>query len=108
MEELMLQRYDIVIERENNSLSIGEFAALGRTSRKNEKADPLKEEFVFIQKIIYDGDKIQAAIDEGTDSLISELRSDDFFPIRPCAELIAKKVTDLLGDKSVNSSELFF
>ena len=48
----MLQRYDIVIERENNSLSIDEFAALGRTSRKNENTDPLKEEFVFIQKVI--------------------------------------------------------
>ena len=104
----MLQRYDISIDGEKNLLSIKEFAVLGRILRKHEYFDPAREQYLFLHKVTYDGDAIHAAIDEGKEALIIELRSDDFFPIHPCAEIIAERVIELFEDDSVFSSELFF
>ena len=104
----MLQRYDISLDGETNSLSIKEFAVLGRISHKLENSDPAKENYSLIQEVTYDGDIIRAAIDKGQKALILELRSDDFFPIHFCAEIIAERVIELFEDHSGTFSELFF
>jgi hypothetical protein len=58
--------------------------------------------------VSYDGDIIRAAIQEGSEALISELRSDDFFPIGSCAKSIAERVTGLFNGSLDHFSELFF
>ena len=104
----MLQRYDISMDSKRNCLSIKEFALLDKKSRRNEFYEPTKEDFSLLHTVTYDGDIIRAAVNEGKEALISELRSDDFFPIRSCAEIIAEKVIEIFEDNADLSDELFF
>ena len=58
--------------------------------------------------MVYNGDDIREAIVRGQYALISALRSDDFFPISSCVELIAERVIELFNGNSDSFSELFF
>ena len=104
----MLQRYDILMDSEANRLSIKEFAVLDQKSQKQEYLEPTNDNYLFIHKVTYDGDIIRAAISQGKEALISELRSDDFFPIRSCVEIIVERVIELFEDSSNSFSEVFF
>ena len=104
----MLQRYDIAMDNDTNRLSIREFAVVGRKLRKSEYYDHTQESYSLIHEVSYDGDKIRAAIQEGSESLISELRSDDFFPIGSCVKIIAESVTGLFNGNAESVSEVFF
>ncbi len=104
----MLQRYDISINGETNRLSIKEFAVTERKLKKRDYSDPTKENFSLLHEVGYDGDDIREAIVKGQNALISALRSDNFFPISSCVELIAGKVIELFDGKSASLSELFF
>jgi predicted signal transduction protein with EAL and GGDEF domain len=104
----MLQRYDISMNDETNRLSIKEFAVIERKLKKRDYSDPALENFSLMYEVAYDGDDIREAIDKGQDALISAIRSDDFFPISSCAELIAERVTELFNGNSDSFSELFF
>lgn len=104
----MLQRYDISMNAETNRLSIKEFAVIERQFRKRDNYDPTKENFSFMHEETYDGDNIREAINTGDGALISALRSDNFFPISACAELIAERVIELLNGNSNYFSELIF
>ena len=104
----MLQRYDISLNGDSNRLSIKEFAAIGRKLRKNEHYDHTQETYSLIHEVSYDGDIIRAAINEGQEALISELRSEDFFPIHSCAKIMAVEVTNLFNDNTDSVFEMFF
>jgi hypothetical protein len=104
----MLQRYDISMDNDNNQISIREFAAIGRKPRKSEFYNFTQENFSLIHEVSYDVDIIRAAIQEGAEALIAELRSDDFFPIDPCTKVIAEKVTGLFDGDTEPVSEVFF
>ena len=104
----MLQRYHLSMDSKTNRLSIEEFCILGRISRKPEYYEPKREKYSLVHKVTYDGDVIRAAINEGKEALVSELRSDDFFPIRSCMEMIAEKVIELFEDNSEPFCEVFF
>ena len=108
MEGIMLQRYDISMDSKSNRLSIKEFAQLDRKSRRSQFYEPTKEDYSLLHSVTYDGDIIRAAVNEGKEALISELRSDDFFPIRSCAEMIAERVIEIFEDNGDLSDELFF
>ena len=104
----MIQRYDISMDDDTNRLSIKEFAAIGRKPRKSEFYNFTQENFSLIHEVDFDVDVIRAAIQEGSEALISELRSDDFFPIGSCAKIIAERVTGLFDGSLDHVSELFF
>jgi predicted signal transduction protein with EAL and GGDEF domain len=104
----MIQRYDISMNGETNRLSIKEFAVIEGKLGKRDYSDPVKESFSLINEVVYDSDDIREAIVRGQNSLISALRSDDFFPISSCVELIAERVTELFNGNSDSFSELFF
>ncbi len=104
----MLQRYDISRNDQTNRLSIKEFAVLETKSRKRDTFKPIKKDYSLLHEVSYDGDTIRAAIGEGPQALISELRSGDFFPIYPCAEILAERVTGLLNGGSESVLEVFF
>jgi hypothetical protein len=104
----MLQRYDISIDSDTNRLSIKEFAVIGRKPRKSENYDFTLETFSLIHEVSYDVDIIRAAVQEGMEALISEIRSDAFFPIGSCAEVIANSVTGFLNGNTDPVSEVFF
>jgi hypothetical protein len=105
---MMQQRYDISLDSGANSLLIKEFAVLEQLPRKNEFYDPLKEEFTFLYKMIYDANIIREAIEKGKDAVISELRTEDFFPIRHCVEKIAEKVIEVFENGADPFVKVFF
>ena len=104
----MLQRYDISVNGETNRLLIKEFAVIERKLRKRDYSDPAKENFSLMHEVAYDGDEIREAINKGQGALISALRSDAFFPISSCVELIAERVIELFNGNSNSFPELFF
>ena len=104
----MLQRYDISMDSKTNCLSIKEFAVLERKSRKSEHLDPAEENYSLIHEETYEIDIIRKAINNGKAWLITELRSDDFFPIQSYMKIIADSVIELFDDNSNNFTELFF
>ena len=104
----MLQRYDISMDNDTNQLSIKEFAAIGRKPRKSDYYNITLENFSLIHEVSYDADIIRAAIQKGSEALISELRSDDFFPIDSCSKVIAESVTSLFNSDTEPVSEVFF
>ena len=104
----MLQRYDISMDNGTSRLSIKEFAVIGQKPRKSENYDPTLENFSLIHEVTFDVDIIRAAIQEGSEALISELRSDDFFPIDSCSKIIADKVTGFFNGDAEPVSEVYF
>ena len=104
----MIQRYDISMNPDTDRISIREFAVIGRKPRKSEYYDFKLENFSLIHEVNYDGDTIRAAIQEGAEALISELRTDDFFPVGSCVQLIAERVTGLCNGNAGPDCELFF
>jgi hypothetical protein len=96
------------MDDDTNRLSIKEFAAIGRKPRKSEFYNFTIENFSLIHEVDYDVDIIRAAIQEGSEALIAELRSDDFFPIDSCSKIIAERVTGFFNSNTEPVSEVFF
>jgi hypothetical protein len=104
----MLNRYDISVDGDANCLSIKEFAVVGKKLRKNDYYDRTQESYSLVHEVSYDCDLIRAAITRGQEALISEIRSDYFFPVYPLAKLMAEEVTNLFNGSLDKFSELFF
>jgi len=104
----MLQRYDISMHGKANHISIKEFVAPVKNSRRRDYFETTKEKYSLTHKVDFDGDSIHAAIANGKEALITELRSDGFYPIRPCVEIIAEKVIELSEDNDKSLFEVFF
>ena len=102
----MLQRYDISMDFDTNRLSIKEFAVLERVSRKRDNFSSDHGKFSLIQNISYDGDTIRTAMDKGKESLVSAIRSNDFFPIRSCADILVERIIELFNSHSTSCSEV--
>jgi hypothetical protein len=96
------------MDNDTNRLSIKEFAVIGRKPRKSDYYDFRLENFSLVHEVSFDVDIIRAAIQGGSETLISELRSDDFFPIGSCAKIIAERVTGLFNGNTEPVSEVFF
>jgi hypothetical protein len=104
----MLHRYDIAIDGETGRLSIDEHAELGRRRRNWEEIMPNQEKYFHVYTASYSGDRIRAAIGQGKAAVIDALRSEGFFPVAACAELLAEKVIELFAGGEARSVELFF
>ena len=104
----MLQRYDIARNDQTNRLSIKEFAILETKSHKRDNYELNRKNYSLIHEVSYDVDIILAAIQNGSEALISELRSDYFFPVESCAKIIAERVISLFNGNTESVSEVFF
>jgi hypothetical protein len=89
-------------------LSIKEFAVIGQKPRKRENYDPTLENFSLIHEVSFDPEAMQAAIQEGTEAIISELRSPAFYPIGSCAKVIAEKVAGFFNGNPHPVTEVYF
>lgn len=92
----MKQKYLIINDRENKQIKIQEYAEL-----KKEMPSLLCEES-------YDYKTIKSAISAGPVTLISALRTNNFYPPGIYAEKIASAVAELYKSKDQESLELFF
>ncbi len=67
-----------------------------------------QEDFVLLNNKAYDSEDIQSAVAGGKEMLISEIRSDYFYPISQCAAVIADNVIDLYETEESAPIEFFF
>ena len=104
----MLQRYDVARDDQTNRLSIKEYAVLDTKSHRRNNYQPIQKTYSIVHEVSFDCDAIRAAISEGQKALISTIRSGDFFPIYPCIELIANRVTELFNGTSETAIVVFF
>lgn len=104
----MLQKYRISIDRKTNELVIKEFAVTKRVLKDSDYAQLNQEDFLLLNKEAYDSEEIESAVAGGKEVLISELRSDYFYPISPCADVIADNVIDLYENEEPAPIEFFF
>lgn len=91
---------------DTNRLSIKEFAVLERVSRKMNSFHSDHDKFSLIQKVSYDGDMIRSAMNEGKEALVSAIRSNDFFPIRSCVDILVERIIELFTNNSTSCSEV--
>jgi len=104
----MLQRYEICMDDGANRFSIKEFAVLDRAPRNREFSDPTQVNYSLIHEETYDRESIRSAMVVGRNALISELRSENFYPVQDCVERIANIVIKLFHDPSDTFSEMFY
>lgn len=104
----MQQRFDITRSDQTNRLSIREFAVTEKKYYKRTSYTPIEEDYNLIHEVSYDSDKIRAAMIKGQQALVSALRTRDFFPVYPCAEIIAERVADLFDESLESHYEVFF
>jgi hypothetical protein len=104
----MLQKYRISIDQKTNRLKIEEFAVTKRVVKDADFTQLNQEDFVLLNNEAYDSEDIQSAVAGGKEMLISELRSDYFYPISPCAAVIADNVIDLYETEESAPIEFFF
>ena len=104
----MLQRYNIAMNDQTDRLSIKEYAVLDTKSRKREIYQTVERDYVLVYEVSFDGGAIRAAIKEGQKALVSTLRTEDFYPVGSCANLIAETVTGLLDGSAELDSEVVF
>jgi hypothetical protein len=104
----MLQRFDISLDSAANRLSIREFAVIEQKPKKMENYELTQEDYALLHEVSFDVELIRDAIQEGPKALISEIRTEDFFPIGSCADILAEKVTGLFNGIDDSESEVFF
>jgi len=104
----MLQRYDISMDNDTNRVFIREFAVIERKPRKSEHYDVTLQNFSLLHETSFDVDRIRAAIKEGSEALILELRSHDFYPNGSCAKIIAEGVTGFFNGDTAPVTAVYF
>lgn len=93
----MKQKYEIVINQNENKVVIREFAQLD------------KEIMSLLCQESFDGASIQAAVERGdTELLYAALRSNNMYPPAIYMEGIAQKVTAMLNEKASGPEEVVF
>ena len=92
----MKSKYTIDKDKENKHLIIKEYAELD------------KEMMSLLCEETYPIDTLKSAIKEGTQTVISTLRTNNMYPPTIFAQAIAEAVEGLLADGGNPSAELFF
>lgn len=104
----MIQKFLIARDQENSVLTIEEFAILDGVT-KNIDLQNLKEDpFSFVCKAEYDSKKIEAALSQGKQAVISSIRTHNMYPIGNYAEAIADSITGLFESDGSEPVEVLF
>ncbi len=104
----MRQKYLLRKDIEKNELTIQEFANLDKELKGREFIKIDKETFSLLCEETYDGKKMRSAIKKGKETLVSELRTENMFPIGLYVDKIAESVMELYESKNADSYELLF
>ena len=91
----MEQKYVVELDREQNRLTIREYAALE------------KEIFSLLFEETYDTEKIEAAIENGENAVLDALRTPSLYPVRPNAKQLVRCVLDLFQADDPQATEIF-
>ena len=104
----MRQKYVLSQNGVKNELKISEYAVIDKNQNKVDSSMLRKENFSFLCEETYESGIIASAISEGIDKLISILRTDNIYPIKPYANRIAESVMEIYASSEDGTVELFF
>ena len=92
----MKQKYVVLLDNENEKLSIQEYAELD------------KEMLSLLCEETYDAGAIKAAMDKDHQALIQALRTNNMYPPGVYTDRIASAIVDMFQPGANSSAELFF
>ena len=104
----MIQKYVISQNKGNDLLIIEEFAVVDRIPKYSDRSTLNENDFSLLHKETYESETIESAIPKGKSTLISELRTQYFYPIGLNAGMIADSVIDFYQSKDHQAVELLF
>ena len=104
----MRQKYLLRKDMDKNELTIREFANLDKELKGRDFTNIDKETFSLLCEETYNGKIMISAIKKGKETLVSELRTDNLFPIGLYVNKIAESVMELYESKNSSSFELLF
>ncbi len=104
----MRQKYVITREGPNHQLSIKEYAVIETKVKKPVASMTHNRKFTFYCEETYEDKMIAQSISNGLKSLLTILRTRNFYPIEPYATQIAKSVTKLYQSSDSGPVELIF
>ena len=91
----MIQKFQIIRDKENDTLTIKEFAILDRVIKNIEYQDFIEKDFSLICEKQYSDKTIKTESRKGTDAVISAIRTPNFYPVSSFAQGIADSIVDL-------------
>ena len=105
----MRQKYLVIQDGKKQQLKIREYAVIDKDLKKVAATLLNDDDFSLLCEETYDDKRINASISEGLPSLITTLRTINFFPIEPYAAKIAESVAALYDEDNQDTSvELYF
>lgn len=104
----MHQKFMIFQDTDKDTLTIREYAVVGKNLKKMVPALLIEEDFSLMAKETYDGASISKSIAKGVDALVTTLRTTNLFPIMPYAVKIAESVMEMYDSPEDNAVELVF
>jgi len=104
----MKQKFHIQKNHQKNELVIQEYAVIQSDLRKRVNSMIQEEDFALLCEQTYDIRNLKSSISEGRMVFISELRTQNFFPIGLYIEKIADKIAEMLAVNGDQSTVLIF
>ena len=103
-----MQKYLISRDGTKKQLNIKEFAVVEWQPNQKDYTSLGADDFSFLHEESYSSASIQTAIADGRKTLVSELRTRNFYPIGVYLETIADSIIDLYASKKDRPVELLF
>jgi len=104
----MIQKYQISLDPEIEEMTIEEYAVVDKDANRKENSQLTDKDYVLLFEQTYDMASIKEAIAKGREKIITELRTDQFFPAHLCSEKIADTVMALFAGKKGQSASLIY
>ncbi|MGD8836006.1 MAG: hypothetical protein PVJ19_13770 [Desulfobacteraceae bacterium] len=104
----MRQKYIIFRDGPNNRLIIQEYSMIETKVKKPISPSLKREEFTFLCEETYSSKIILKSISNGIKTLVTILRTHNFYPIEPYSTKIAETVMTLYNSSENGPVELFF
>lgn len=104
----MRQKYFIKRDFEQRLWTIQEFVDSERIPRTGDPAKANAEDFVMIGSHTYNDDDIQSALQAGGSALMQTLRSQNFYPVQACANLLADSIQSLFSGTADSAATIVF
>ena len=104
----MIEKYQIVRDKEKDLLTIKEFAILEKVYKAGDFPSYSEEDFSLRCKENYNSGAIEEAIISGRNAVISVLRTPNMYPVSHQAYAIADSIIELYGSQNELSTELLF
>ena len=104
----MIEKYQIVRDKEKDLLTISEFAILEKVYNSGDFPTYTQEDFSLRCKEKYNSGAIEEAIISGREAVISALRTPNMYPVSHQANALADSIIKLYGSQDQLSTEVLF